>query len=232
MTGKLAEALAAFQGEAPTVHKDKTATVPTKSGGSYKYAYADLADVAAAAYPILARHGLCFSCAPGLVDGKAVVRGILLHSSGESIEGALPLQGNTAQEIGSSLTYARRYLLGCLTGIVTDADDDGALATAAKRAPRPKPVEPSAPQHDPNDWPSKTAAAKTPEKRARDHMFALLGDVGLGKDRDAALALMSRVVGRPIASSTELSDDEVQLMIQTLRDWKQTGVDPTTGETS
>lgn len=91
----------------------------------------------------------------------------------------------------------------------------------------PPQVDPRRPQHDPN-----TPPAKTPEKRNRDHMFALLGDVGLGKDRDGALAFMSRVVARPISSSTELSDDEVQLMIQTLRDWKQTGIDPTTGEIS
>jgi hypothetical protein len=38
--------------------------------------------------------------------------------------------------VGSALTYARRYLLGCMTGIVTDDDDDGALASrAGKKAP-------------------------------------------------------------------------------------------------
>ena len=39
------------------------------------------------------------------------------------------------------MTYGRRYLLGCLTGIVTEADDDGKAAsttppTPAKRAPK------------------------------------------------------------------------------------------------
>lgn len=218
MTGKLAESLAAFQGEAPTVHKDKTATVPTKSGGSYKYAYADLADVAAAAYPILAKHGLSFSCAPGITEGKAVVRGILLHSSGESIEGVLPLQGNTAQEIGSSLTYARRYLLGCLTGIVTDADDDGALATAAKRAPRPRPVEPDrVPQHDPNGNPSETGELRT-EAQSR-KLWATLGELGL-TDRDAALAEISRILGEPVESTKSLTRTQASVVLSVLSERK------------
>ena len=120
------------------------------------------------------------------------------------------------------------YRTALLQALTIPTDEPEPDAQTYERAPRPRPVEPDAPQHDPNTAPP----AKTPEKRARDNMFALLGDVGL-KERNAALALMSRVTGRLlITSSTELSDDEVQLMIQTLRDWKQTGIDPTTGEVS
>ena len=44
--------------------------------------------------------------------------------------------------MGSSLTYGRRYLLGCLTGIVTDDDEDGQIATQEERpAPRKAPWE-------------------------------------------------------------------------------------------
>lgn len=211
-TGKLAEALAAFQGEAPTVHKDKTATVPTKSGGQYKYSYADLADVAAAAYPILARHGLSFSCAPGIIDGKPVVRGILMHSSGESIEGMLPMPGSTPQEIGSSLTYARRYLLGCLTGIVTDADDDGALASGAKRPPR-KPAEP-APRHSPRPAEVETGELITPAQMRKLH--ATLGDLGLHDDRDEALRQIGGIIGRQLDSTKDLTVTEASKVIDQL----------------
>jgi hypothetical protein len=139
----LATALAAFQSEMPTVHKGKTATVPMKGGGSYRYTYADLADVSAAATPLLSKHGLAFTCRPRLVEGGSYeLVGVLTHTSGEEKEGALPIFGRTAQEIGSSITYGRRYLLGCMTGIVTDDDEDGNVATGTtERTHRQPPPE-------------------------------------------------------------------------------------------
>lgn len=140
----LAAALAAFQADMPTVHKGQTARIPGKNGSTgYSYKYADLADVAKAAHPVLARHGLSFIARPSHVEGVGfVLVGVLRHSSGdESDEGMLPIMGRTAQEIGSSLTYNRRYLLGCMTGIVTDEDDDGAAANNARDArPQAQPV--------------------------------------------------------------------------------------------
>lgn len=133
MTSPLAEALVAFQSELPSVGKGKTATVPTKTGGSYSYTYADLGSVSAAAIPLLVKHGLAFHTAPRLVEGGAYeLVGILRHSGGETVEGALPLFGRTPQELGSAMTYARRYLLGCMTGIVTEDDDDGARAQSSQ----------------------------------------------------------------------------------------------------
>lgn len=59
--------------------------------------------------------------------------------------GCLPITGRSAQDLGSSLTYLRRYLLGCMTGIVTDEDEDGALANDAgaqrPQADTPPPVQ-------------------------------------------------------------------------------------------
>lgn len=130
---KLAMALAKFQGEMPSVHKGKTAKVPMKAGGSYSYKYADLADVTAAAMPILSKHGLAFIVQPEEGSRGFILRGLLVHESGEFIEGILPLHGNANQELGSSLTYLRRYLLGALTGIVTDEDEDGAAGNTAER---------------------------------------------------------------------------------------------------
>jgi hypothetical protein len=132
----IATALVAFQEHMPKVHKGKTATVPTKAGGSYRYNYADLADVTAAAAPALVKHGLAFISCPQRTDKGYELVGTLVHDSGETITGSLPLHGGTEQAMGSSLTYARRYLLGCLTGIVTDDDEDGALASQTPRQPQ------------------------------------------------------------------------------------------------
>ncbi len=135
MTSTLATALVAFQSEMPTVTKGKKASVPTKTGGSYSYTYADLADVTAAGIPVLGKHGLSFTSRPRRCDGGDYeLEGVLMHTSGETSTGSLPLHGRTPQELGSALTYARRYLFGCLTGIVTDDDDDAQAANHAKRS--------------------------------------------------------------------------------------------------
>jgi hypothetical protein len=134
-TGSLAEALVELQKELPTVPKGKTAKVKTKTGADFSYAYADLADVTAAVTPLLTKHGLSFTCLPRRCeDGVYELVGVLMHVGGDSIDGALPIRGGDPQAIGSAITYARRYLLGCLTGVVTDDDDDGAHAAAQERS--------------------------------------------------------------------------------------------------
>jgi hypothetical protein len=133
----LAMALVAFQRDMPTVGKGKRAVVEHKAGGSHSYKYADLADFVEEAAPVLYAHGLSFSARPQRTDkGDYELVGMLRHVSGESDEGSLPLYGRTPQEIGSSITYGRRYLLGCLTGIVTDDDDDGKTATGTAERTR------------------------------------------------------------------------------------------------
>jgi hypothetical protein len=143
--GSLAEALVALQAELPIVPKNHTATVPTKSGGSYRYTYADLSDIVETAKPLMAKHGLSFSCTPRRAeDGSYELVGILRHTSGEYDEGALPMFGRTPQELGGSITYNRRYLLGCMTGLVTDDDNDGQHAQNAARTQRQEPEPPPA----------------------------------------------------------------------------------------
>lgn len=132
-TDQIAAALVAVQAAMPTVHKGKTATVPMKSGGSYSYKYADLSDVSAAILPLLVAHGIAWSCVPREGSRGYELAGTLLHTSGQSLSGALPLHGNDPQQLGSAITYARRYLLGCLTGIVTDDDTDAGPAKGASQ---------------------------------------------------------------------------------------------------
>lgn len=128
--GPLAKALVAFQKELPTVGKDKTAKM-----GTYSYKYTDLATLTHTVVPLLVKHGLSFVASPRRTDDGYELVGVLLHESGESIEGALPIYGRQPQEIGSALTYARRYLLGAMTGVVTEDDDDGQRAVKADRTP-------------------------------------------------------------------------------------------------
>lgn len=126
-------ALLAFQQEMPTVPKTKTARVPTKTGGSYSYSYADLAVVSAIGTPLLIKHGLVYVTTPGSGERGYELTGHIVHAAtGEKVSGALPLFGTNSQDIGGSITYMRRYLMGCLTGIITDDDTDADHAPAER----------------------------------------------------------------------------------------------------
>lgn len=124
----IAKALVEFQKNLPTVTKDKTANM-----GTYKYKYADLGSMTDTIMPLLTKHGLAFVTTGRHTDQGYELVGILIHTSGETVEGSLPIYGRQPQEIGSAVTYARRYLLGAMTGVVTEDDDDGARAVKADR---------------------------------------------------------------------------------------------------
>jgi hypothetical protein len=186
----LAAALAALQGNMPTVHKDKNATVQTKTGGSYRYTYADLASVTSTAYPLLSAHGLSFTTQPRRTEtGAYELVGTLMHTSGEHLEGSLPLYGAQAQDLGSSITYARRYLLGCMTGLVTDDDEDGNLAQQADRAQQERPQAPPS---------TSPAPAPDPWVDARDKAFRRYCAMNPeAQQPDAFMAAVTRDLGKP-----------------------------------
>jgi hypothetical protein len=52
---------------------------------------------------------------------------LMAHTSGQFLRSRLemPLAKVDPQGAGSAITYGRRYALGCMTGLVTDEDDDG-----------------------------------------------------------------------------------------------------------
>ena len=127
-TAKLSEALAIAQGVMKAPVKDKTA-----KAGSYSYSYADLARVFEALREPLAANGLSITQVMDSEEGKLFLLTRLLHASGEWVEGSYPIPLNlSGQQLGSALTYARRYSLSAIVGIAADDDDDGASAEREK----------------------------------------------------------------------------------------------------
>lgn len=132
------QAFAEAQAEFPAINKGQAATIPTKSGGEYRYTYAALPDVLDAVRPILHTHG--FSIAQSVAGelGSIAVETRIYHKDGH-MESFGPLvlgSGGDARAAGSAITYARRYALCAALGIAPDEDDDGARA-----AQRPEPRE-------------------------------------------------------------------------------------------
>jgi len=106
--------------------------VKDSSNPFFKSKYADLNSIREACIPILNKHGIVAIQPNVHIDGKNFVKTILLHESGESIEGLTEIlfsKPNDAQAQGSGITYARRYGLQSLVNIGAD-DDDGNKASA------------------------------------------------------------------------------------------------------
>jgi hypothetical protein len=137
MSDNLAGALAQLQAGLPTVRKGETAKVQTKQGREYTYTYANLADCSRAVLPLLAKLGLSFSAKPTMVEGQFTLVYALRHTSGETDTGEYPLPDPTRsspQEIGSAISYGRRYALCAVTGLTPDGDDDDGQAASIKPA--------------------------------------------------------------------------------------------------
>lgn len=127
--GKLAEALSTFQGSIKQPKLNKSVTVKTNVGGSYKFQYADLGACMSAAAPELQKNGLAVI---QTIQGQVLVT-TLMHKSGEFVNSMLPLNQGTLhstafQQIGSMITYLKRYAYCAILGIVADDDDDANAA--------------------------------------------------------------------------------------------------------
>lgn len=122
--GKLAAALAKAQSEIKGAKKDA-------DNPFFKSSYADLASVWEACRDALSKNELSIAQTTELNDGSIVLKTILMHSSGESISGVLPIilgEKATSQQLGSAITYNRRYALAAIVGVAPE-DDDGNYAS-------------------------------------------------------------------------------------------------------
>lgn len=137
--GALAKALAAAQAEMQNPRFDRT-------NPNFRSKYASLAAVRDAVVPVLARHGIAVVQNLSAAEEGVTCETILIHEEGATLRSSitLPAQQFNAQGLGSAATYARRYALMAMAGVVGDDDDDGnaasasiAAATAAQPTPSP-----------------------------------------------------------------------------------------------
>jgi hypothetical protein len=91
----------------------------------FKNKYADLAAVIDAIRKPMAENGLGFTQTMYATDTALFLTTTLRHTSGQWISSEYPLpMGATPQQLGSALTYARRYSLSSIACIAADEDDD------------------------------------------------------------------------------------------------------------
>jgi len=132
----LAAALVAAQGEMKAVVKDQ-------ENPHYKSKFMSLDNLIEQTRPVLHKHGLAvvqFPCVSEL--GAPMLRTQLIHGgSGERLEADMPLflSSQNMQQLGSAITYARRYAWAAVLGVAAEEDDD-ANTTAAKTDRKPAPT--------------------------------------------------------------------------------------------
>jgi hypothetical protein len=125
---ELAAALAKAQAEMVNPAFDST-------NPHFKSKFASLAAVRNAVIPVLAKHGIaCVQDIHTDIAGTVSCTTTLIHASGQRATFGpltLPVTKVDAQGFGSAATYARRYSLMAIAGVVGDDDDDGNAAVKA-----------------------------------------------------------------------------------------------------
>lgn len=119
----------------------------------FNSSYATLQSVWDAARQVLAPNGLAVVQTFEPTDGKTLnLTTTLVHTSGQWIAGTISVTPTKAdpQGAGSAATYARRYSLAAIVGIVADEDDDGNAASAPKQAKKPEAYKPTGPMITPD----------------------------------------------------------------------------------
>ncbi len=156
---EIAAALAKAQGAMAPAAKDS-------ENPHFKSKYADLASIWDAIRKPLTDNGLSILQNVITVEKGIAVETQINHSSGEWFrldQCIIPVDRNSAQGVGSAVTYGKRYSLSAAVGVACDLDDDGNAATDAppkQQANREKPpFQTSKPQ-------AKPQPAKTEDKPA------------------------------------------------------------------
>lgn len=124
----------------------------------FKSNYADLSAVWDACKDAIRENGLIVMQPTNYLEsaGVWVVNTRIYNAAGEYVEGNTPIlasKQNDPQAFGSATTYARRYGLAALLGIVTEDDDaEGAMSRDNNKKPvsKPEPVKQEQPKADIN----------------------------------------------------------------------------------
>lgn len=223
------EALLAFQADRPTLVKDKKAHNST---------YADLAQVYDAALPKLNALGVLWKAKATVPDGGEFgIQYALTHvASGTSETGFWPLKRvDNPQQMGSLVTYARRYALCAALNLVAEEDDDGGAAASGQRYAQRAAQQPR--RQQPEGQPVQRAqrvrggqpplpgeeAGKADPKQMR-HMHALWNELGYGgeENRSTRLARTANILGLPdLNSSADLTREQASRVIDALENRKR-----------
>lgn len=178
--------------------------------------YASLDSVMEAVRGPMASNGLSVVQVPDSDEpGYLALTTRLMHESGEWLEGRcrVRLGKDDAQGFGAALTYAKRYALSAMLGVVADEDDDGEGAKA----------QPARQQQAPRAQAQQARPAAAQATQAADHGAVVAINRKLEEElefgsgeRDQKLSFIGWLAGRSIKSSKDLTPAEAQKVLTVL----------------
>ena len=210
------EVILLIQRNPPVLVKDQDGQV-----GNQKTKYVNLIQVNEKVLPLLNVNGVIYTCLPNLLDdGRFALEYELLHvPSGTAKRGKYALKlSEQPMQMGSAITYARRYALLAVLGLVAEnEDDDGGAgrSSAQRQAKRATPEQqgqvaqrrPSGPP-----LPADGDLITQPQMAKLQAMFTAQGYA----TAEAKKAYLESVVKHPLASTKELTKAEAKAVIDRL----------------
>ena len=103
-------------------------------GTGHNIKYATFEDINDVAKPIMSKYGFAVSFKVVETDRGVRVTGLLLHRSGHREETEMTFPSDTSgsknavQALGSSISYAKRYIMSAMLNITTRGEDDNGFA--------------------------------------------------------------------------------------------------------
>lgn len=148
----LMAAMAKAQGEFKPIEKNREVEIIMKSGGKYRFRYADLEEIIAKTRPALSANGLCLIQTIEHSQAGQLLTCKLMHAGGGIITSELPIPsarefGGDPKSFGALISYHRRYMVTSMLGVAADddLDEDGQemanapAPTAGKKPPVAQP---------------------------------------------------------------------------------------------
>lgn len=193
----LVAALARAQAAMPAIPKNHTNT-------HFGSKYADIADVLSIVRPVLAAEGIAM-VQPIEQDETGqtfLVTKLMLGS--EQLVSSMPLQlDQKAQDLGSRMSYLRRYALCALVGVAAEDDDDGHAASQAPTRTRTATARPSAREMDARPGRPLEDGSKPCSDAQRNFITDLADKQGWSPDeRTLVFKKIAGIVADPMTSAT------------------------------
>lgn len=214
---QIAAALVGFQYELSGAKKDS-------ANPYFKSKYADLESCLAALKEPLHKHGLAVVQTSRMSYSGPVLVTTLLHKSGQFLRGELPLSAakpNDPQAQGSAITYARRYALAAITGLV-QVDDDAEAAVGRGKTEPVKKSEVTSSSVKETAKPSSVSTAES-QKPTAEKPVALPDNEPVGPEQMSQLLKVGQANGWNKAQITAFLYAAFELTPATIKSitWKQ-----------
>ena len=125
-------------------HNSGAAAKKSANNPFFKSRYASLEEVIETVRAEAGKCGLTFTQLVDFQDGIIFVRTIIMHESGQALEGRTPVvckDNQDPQKMGSGITYAKRYGLQAAFGLPSEDDDGNAASQTSTKVTKVEPKQ-------------------------------------------------------------------------------------------